>query len=100
MSTEWFKQMRSVDDSIGIYDYQDKKPTRCIHKPKQVPSDISNFKHYFAYANPLPKGVAVWLNLWIGHTDFADNIKVNIYQTTSKKAYSKRVLTYVVNNQH
>jgi len=78
MATEWFKQMRSVDDSIVIYDYRDKQPTRCIHKTKQVPSDISHFKHYFANANPLPKGGAVWINLWIGHTDSADNIKANM----------------------
>jgi len=93
-ATNWFKQMRKVDDSIVLYDYRDKTPTRSIHKPKLVPNDISAFKHFFANANPLPKGGAVWINAWIGHTDSADNIKANMSEwdiTNNSATYIKQL---------
>ncbi|MGB0423910.1 MAG: hypothetical protein ACPGED_06295, partial [Flavobacteriales bacterium] len=89
---EWFKQVKEVDKTCVLYDFRDKNPTRCIHKSKQVPDNITQFKHFFANANPQPKGGFVWVNVWAGYNEeTSENIKANM----NAWGLESKTLTYI-----
>ena len=90
----WFSQLLLIDPSSVIYGYENEIPTDAILKVKNIPSDISAMKKFFANINIKPNGGYSWFQVWIGHDDTTANIITNMKYWSSENnihMYKKRL---------